>query len=156
MADSKIPGNIIGVKIGNQWLQCQAESTLNMTGNVSEDAPCKNLDGDEDDEDVWVTRTVDSKDWNITVNQSLLADSLAAENEDIDLGGLFTDGSLYVDSVQFANKANTRFSDYNFVYSGPAILTSFSITAGGTGANTTAATFTGNGKLSRVKTPVTT
>ena len=157
MADSKIPGSVFGVMIGSKFLQCQAESTLNTTVNVSEDELCKDFSGTSGADAIpFVTRTADSRDWSIDVNGSLLKDSFAAANADIDLGKLFIDGAVYVDSVFFRTAIGQDAVDHDVIYSGPAILTSFSLTAGTTGANTTSATFTGNGALTRTVTPVTT
>jgi len=156
MADNKVSGSIIGVQIGTAFLQCQAEATLNMIGNVSEDAPCKVLDGTSTSGIPWVTRTVDSKDWNVTVNQSLLRDSLAAENDGVNLGKIFIDTDLQVANVLFRTAEDQEAMDSDMIYSGPAILSGFSITAPATGANTTAATFSGNGALTYQFIPVTT
>jgi len=157
MADSKIPGSVFGVQIGNKWLQCQAEATLNTTVNVTEDELCKDFSGTSGADAIpFLTRTADSRDWSIDVSGALLKDSFAAANADVDLGKLFVDGAVYVDNVLFRTALNQDSVDHDVIYSGAAILTSFNITAGATGANTTAATFTGNGALTRTVTPVTT
>lgn len=156
MADSKIPGNVFGVQIGSVFLPCQTTATLNMTVNVSEDDPCKVLDGSAGGGIPYVTRTADSRDWSIDVDSSLLRDSMAAANADTDLGQLFVDGTVAIDNVLFRTAINQEASDVDVIYSGPAILTSFSISAPATGANTTSATFSGNGALTRETVPVTT
>lgn len=146
MATNKIPGNIIGLQLGNDWLQCQAEATLNMVANTSEDALCKELET-EGDTAPWKTFTVDSREWSVDVAQSLLKDSLATLNNDVNLGKLFIDGDLEITSLLFRTKVDQQFADNDMIYEGAAILTNFSITAPATGANTTSATFQGNGPL---------
>jgi len=157
MADGKLTGNIFGVQVNGEWLDCQTSATLNTTVNVSEDAPCKVLDGTGDASGIpFVTRTADSRDWSIDVDGSLLRDSMVSANADIDLGKLFVDGDVYIDAVYFRTAIGQTQSDVDAIYSGPAILTSFSITAPDTGAATTSTTFTGNGTLTRTTVPVTT
>ena len=146
MATNKIPGKIIGVMIGSDWLQCQAEATLNMTANTSEDSLCKELDTATTDAP-WKTFTVDSREWSIDVSQALLKDSFATLNDGVNLGKIFVDGDLEIASVLFRTQTNQQFADNDMIYDGAAILTKFSITAPQTGANTTSATFQGNGAL---------
>lgn len=157
MATNQIAGKIIGVMLGSTWLQCQAEATLNMVGNTSEDPICKELEADEEtDAAPWKTYTVDSREWNITVNQALLKDSFSTLNNDINLGKLFIDGALDISSIMFRTKVNQQFADNDMIYEGSAILTNFSVTAPQTGANTTSATFQGNGPLTYSFPPKTT
>lgn len=157
MADSKIPGSVIGVQIGSAWIDCQAEATLNIIANVSEDEPCKVLDGSAGSGKApWITRTVDTRDWNIDVSGSLLRTSLNAENAGVNLASLIINGDMEIDNVIFRTAENQESSDVDFIYSGPAILTNFSLTAPATGANTTSATFSGNGPLTESLIPVTT
>lgn len=155
MATNKIPGNIIGIQLGSDWLQCQAEATLNMVANTSEDALCKELESESSDAP-WKTFTVDSREWNIDVAQSLLKDSLATLNNGVNLGKLFIDGDLEIASILFRTKVDQQFADNDMIYEGAAILTNFSITAPATGANTTSATFQGNGALTYSFPPKTT
>lgn len=155
MATNKIPGNIIGIQLGDNWLQCQADATLNMTANTSEDALCKELETEGEDAP-WKTHTVDSREWNVDVSQALLKDSLATLNNDVNLGKLFIDGDLEITSLLFRTKVDQQFADNDMIYEGAAILTNFSITAPATGANTTSATFLGNGALTYSFPPKTT
>jgi hypothetical protein len=155
MASNKIPGNIIGVQIGDDWLQCQAEATLNMVGNTSEDELCKKLEAEGDDAP-WKTFTIDSREWSIDVGQSLLKDSFATLNDPVNLGKLFIDGDLEIASILFRTKVDQQFADNDMIYEGAAILTNFSVTAPSTGANTTSATFQGNGALTYSFPPKTT
>lgn len=156
MADSKIPGSIIGVQIGSTWLDCQAEATLNIINNVSEDSPCKVLDGTAGSGKApWITRTSDSRDWNVSVNGSLLRDSLVAANAAVNLAGLIISGDTSIEVLSFRTAEDQDQSDVDVVYSGPAILTGFTWTAPATGANTTSATFAGNGALTETLTAVT-
>jgi len=155
MATNKIPGNIIGVQLGSNWLQCQAEASLNMTLNTSEEALCKVLDDDSDDAP-WKTHTADSREWSIDVNQSLLKDSFATLNNGVNLGKLFIDGDVEITSILFRTKTDQKFADNDMIYEGAAILTKFSISAPATGANTTSATFLGNGALTYSFPPKTT
>jgi hypothetical protein len=148
MADNKIPGNIIGVQIGSTWLACQADASLNIVANTSEDALCKVLDGGEGaGQAPWKTFTVDSREWNISVSAALLKDSLAAANYGQNLAKLIIDGDMEIANVLFRTATDQEFADYDMIYSGAAILTNFTVNAPATGANTTDATFQGNGAL---------
>lgn len=155
MASNKIPGNIIGVQIGDDWLQCQAEATLNMVANTSEDELCKELESETTDVP-WKTFTLDSREWSIDVGQGLLKDSFATLNNAVNLGKIFIDGNLEIASILFRTKTDQQFADNDMIYEGAAILTNFSITAPATGANTTSATFQGNGALTYSFPPKTT
>ena len=157
MADNKIPGNIIGVQIGSLWLSCQADATLNIKANTTESALCKILDGTAGANPIpWKTFNIDSREWSITVNGALLKDSFAVANAGTDLAKLIIDGNMAITNVLFRTATSQKFADYDMIYSGPAILTDFTINAPDTGANTTAATFQGNGALTYSYPPKTT
>ena len=102
------------------------------------------------------TFTADSREWSIDVSQSLLKDSFATLNNAINLGKLFVDGNIEIASILFRTKVDQNFADNDMIYEGAAILTNFSITAPSTGANTTSATFQGNGILTATFPPKTT
>jgi len=152
---NQIPGKIIGVQIGDQWLQCQAEATLNMVVNTSEDPLCKELESEGDDVP-FKNFTADSREWSIDVSPSLLKDSFATGNNGVNLGKLFVDGDVNIPSVLFRTKVGQQFADNDMIYEGAAILTNFSITAPTDGANTTSATFQGTGALTATFPPKTT
>lgn len=154
MAVNTTPGNIIGVRLGGIWLDCQVDATLNMTVNVTEDDPCKpNPDDLEQGSTPWVERTADTRDWSIDFSQKLMKDSLAAANPD--LGEMIINDEINVE-VEFMTLPGQTKSNYDFVYSGTGILTNFTLNAPVTGAATTDATISGNGALTYVKVPVTT
>lgn len=156
MAD-KIPGNVIGVQIGSTWLQCQADASLNIVVNTSEDALCKKLDGTGDTGTApWKTFNIDSREWDISVSGSLLRDSLASSNDPVNLAKLIIDGDMAITNVLFRTAQDQTASDFDMVYSGPAILTNFTLNGPASGANTTSASFKGNGDLTYTYTPVTT
>lgn len=151
MAVNTVPGSIIGVRFGGDWLPCQVDATLNLTVNVTEDDPCKPDPSDTEVQDSpWVERTVDSRDWSIDVSQKLMRNSLIASNPDI--GELIVDGLLDVE-VEFMTRPGQTRSDYDFVFSGTGIITDFSLNAPGSGAATTDTTISGNGPLTYVKVP---
>lgn len=155
MATNQIAGNIIGVQIGDDFLQCQAEATLNMVVNTSEDPLCKQLEA-EGDAIPFKDYTAVSREWSIDVSSSLLKDSFATLNNAINLGKLFVDGNVNISSILFRTKVNQQFADNDMIYEGAAILTNFSITAPTEGSNTTSATFQGTGELTATFPPKTT
>lgn len=155
MPDNKLSGSIIGVQIGSTRLQCQAEAVLTLTADTSEDALCKPDDVSESGTP-WKTYTATARGWNITVNGSILKDSFATANDDVNLAKLFVDGNIEIDNVYFRTLADQQFSDNDIVFNGAATLTNFGITAPVTGAATTAATFQGNGPLAYSFPPKTT
>lgn len=153
---NQIAGNIIGVQINDEWLQCQAEATLNLVLNTSESPICKVLDGTASAGAPYKRYTDDSREWNITTNNALLKDSFATLNNGVNLAKLFVDGDYYIQSVLFRTAEGQQFADNDMIYEGSAFLTNFSITAPATGANTTSATFQGDGELTYSYPPKTT
>jgi len=156
MATNKIPGKLIGVQIGNKRLQCQADATLTLTGDTTEETQCKPDDASEDNSIPWKTFEATAKSWQVTVNQALLKDSLATENADVNLAKIFIDTDLTIDNLIFRTVADQQFADNDMIYSGEALLTGFTLNAPITGSNNTSATFQGNGPLAYSYPPKTT
>lgn len=154
MASNKVPGSILGVRIGGVWLKCQTDATLNLIVNTTEEDPCKPDEGDTEisGEGSWVERSVDSRDWNIDFSQNLMRNSLAASNPDI--GQLIVDGDVGVE-IEFMTRPGQTKSDYDLLYSGSGIITGFTLNAGATGTATTDSSVVANGPLTYVKVPVT-
>lgn len=148
MASNSVPGKIIGIRLGGVWLKCQTDATLNLSVNVTEEDPCK-PDGDVTDADAipWIERTADSRDWSVDFNAKFLRDSLSTENAPANVAKLIIDGDVYVEDFEFLTAENQDFSQFDMVYSGSGILTSFTFNAPTTGAANTTATITGNGAL---------
>lgn len=153
---NQIPGNIIGVQIGDEWLQCQAESTLNIVLNTSENPICKVLDGTGTPGAPFKNFNADTREWNITTNNALLKDSFATANNGVNLAKLLIDGNYYINSILFRTAQDQQFADNDMIFEGSALLTNFSITGPATGANTTSATFQGDGELTYSFPPKTT
>ncbi len=152
---NQIPGNIIGGMLNGEWLHCQAEATLNMVTNTSEDPLCKELDS-EGTPIPFKNFTPVSREWSIDVAGALLKDSFSSLNAGINLGKLFVDGDVVFDSIMFRTKEGQTFADNDMIYEGAAILTNFSVTAPIEGSATTSATFQGTGELTGSFPPKTT
>ena len=158
MASNKVPGSILGIRIGGQWLECQTDATLNITVNVSEEDPCK-PDGDSvspNNEIPWVERTADSRDWSVDFSSTLMRDSLNTANNPSNVAKLIIDGDVYVEAFEFATANNQARMDSDMVYSGSGILTNFTLNGPATGSATMDSTISGNGPLTYSYVPVTT
>lgn len=147
---TSVPGKILGIRIAGVWLACQTDATLNMTVNVTEEDPCK-PDGDAEvsaaNSIPWVTRTADTRDWSMDFSNKLMRDSLKVSNNAQNIAKLIIDGTVYIDDVEFASADGQTASDTDLIYSGPGIITSFTLNAPESGPATMDNTISGNGAL---------
>lgn len=152
MASNKVPGSIIGLRIGGVWLRCQTDATLNLTVNVTEEDACKPDAGDPEASDIpWVERTVESRDWSMDFSTNLMRNSLAASNPDV--AKMIVDGDVEVE-VEFITRPGQTKSDNDFIYAGSGIITGFTLNAPQTGVATTDSTIVANGPLTYDVIPV--
>lgn len=153
MANS-LAGKIIGVELNGTYYKCQTDATLNLIANLTEDEACKPDPGTPSGGGIgWVTRTVDSKDWNITFSAKAFADDLQANNSEIST--FFIDSDLSVE-VDFQTNVTENNDAYNFVYNGDGIMSSLTLNAPTDGASTYDVEIQGNGPLTYTTIPVTT
>lgn len=151
-----LQGKLIGVKVNGSYIRCQTDATLTLTVNTTEDDPCKPTEEEATNAAAWITRTVDTKDWNVSVTAKSFADVLAGFLDNSDIAALMIEGDPNVE-MTFQTIRTTDY-DYSsiFVYEGTGILTSFTHNAPEAGQSTYDLEISGNGALTFEETPVTT
>lgn len=151
-----LQGKLIGVTIGGVYIRCQTDATLAITTNVTDTDPCKPSEQDATNAASWVTHSIDSKAWTVSVTAKAFADQLAGVIDNSDIAALMITGNPSVD-ITFQTIRTTDY-DYAeiFVYEGTGTLTSFTHNAPATGESTYDLEITGNGGLTYTETPVTT
>jgi hypothetical protein len=150
-----LSGKLLSVTVGGKKIRCQTDATLNLTTNLTEDDPCKPDDDTPLEEAGWTTRTVDSRDWNVTVSAKNFLDATSASNVDQrDLIDEFISGNLNAE-IEFLSTPGQHPGDTeDVVYSGNAILATIAVNAPASGNSTSDYTFSGNGPLSSVRIPI--
>lgn len=152
MANEVLQGKLIGVTIGEDFIQCQTDATLSISVATSVTDPCKPTPDDTGGGVNWDRLTIDSKSWNITFNAKAFAMSTKfTQAEIIDL-------MVNKDPKVTVTFATTKTTDYAHtetqVFNGDGIITEFNWEAPATGESTYSATVAGNGKPTFVRTPV--
>jgi len=151
-----LQGKLIGVKVNGNFIRCQTDATLNIIINTTEDEPCKPTEEQSTNEAAWITRTVDTKDWNVSVTAKSFADAVSGFIDNSDIATLMVVGDPNVEMTF----QTIRTTDYNyasiFVYEGTGILTSFTQNAPEEGQATYDLEISGNGALTFEETPITT
>lgn len=152
---AEISGKLLRVKFKDKYLKCQLDATLNMVINSSEDDPCK-PDGDTvEGVNEWVQRTVDSQDWNITVNARAFLDEVGTQLDQNDLLEMIVDGDLFGDA-EFLSTPGQHNNPVDMVVDGPVVITDFSLEAPASGKANYDLTLSGNGKPTATRIPATT
>lgn len=150
-----ISGKLLRVKFGDKYIQCQLDATLNILVNTSEDEACKPSGETVEDVDSWVTRTVDSRDWNITVNAQAFLDAVGADMTQSDILELMVDGDLK-GTAEFLTTPGQHTNPEDIVFEGPAVITNFSLNAPSSGKANYDLTLDGDGKPTFTRIPATT
>lgn len=154
MANSKtIPGKLIVVSIGDNALDCQQDSTLNISYNVTEDTPCKPDPNEAYTGFSWQTSTTDSATWNISF--TLNATDVNANNQNSILNQLINTSNEV--SIAFeTSQANGTGLAFSSIFEGDGLITDFSWNAPSEGVSTVDVTVQGNGEPTFSVVPVTT
>ena len=147
-----ISGKLLRVKIGDKYLQCQLDATLNLITNTTEDEVCKPSGDTVETATSWVTRTVDSQDWNISVNAQAFLDTVGAELTQSDILESIIDGDLNVE-VEFLSTPGQHSNDEDILFEGDAIIENFSLSAPATGKANYDLDLSGNGKPTVTRIP---
>lgn len=148
-----IAGNLLAVKVNGQKLRCQTAATLTITVNTTADAACKPDDATPPESASWITATNDSRAWNLTCDMKAFLDDLQLSGHDI--AALIIANTPNVE-VEFGSTPGQHDYPEDITYSGPAIISSWSLAAPATGEATHSLTFTGNGPLVLERVPVVT
>lgn len=155
MANERIEGKVVGVKVNDKFLRCQADATLNITINTEQDEECKDLDYVGNDVSgtsgslTWEDSSISTVTWSIDLNAGMFYDTISGE---VDFVDEVVNKDNVVFSVQFVipSKGNGTSAKY---FEGDAVLTSLSLNAPTTGKATQDLSFTGKGKPTWTKVP---
>jgi hypothetical protein len=151
-----LQGKLVGVKVNGSYIRCQTDATLTITTNVTDDDPCKPTETDTTNSASWVTHSIDTKAWTVSVTAKAFADTVAGLLDNSDIAALMITGDPSVE-MTFQTIQTTDY-DYAsiFVYEGTGTLISFTHNAPVAGESTYDLEITGNGALTFEETPVTT
>jgi len=150
-----LQGKLIGVKINGSYLRCQTDATLAITVNTTDDDPCKPTEDDTTGSVSFVTHSIDSKAWTVTVTAKAFADQVVGLLDNGDIAALMIGNPSVEMTFQTIQTTDYDYSSI-FVYEGSGTLTSFTHNAPAAGESTYDLEITGNGALTYVETPVTT
>ena len=151
-----LQGKLIGVKVNGQFLRCQTDATLSITVNTMDDDPCKPTEEDSTNGTSWITHSIDTKTWNVSVTAKAFADVQAGVLDNGDITNLMITGDPSVE-MTFQTIQTTDYDHPSiFLYEGTGTLTSFNFNAPVAGEATYDLEITGNGELQYTETPVTT
>lgn len=140
-------GKLVLLKVGNVELACQTDLTINFTANTSEPPTCKPASGEDGSDAEWVSRNVDSREWDASVSAQALAGDLATLNDVTDLIGTFVNDSLKVSITVLTNDGSDDYDkDYGLLFTGDAIMNGLTFNAGGEDVATGDVTFISDGK----------
>jgi hypothetical protein len=156
--EGKLTGVWLDIGNGLEYFRCQTDAQLQLTASTTENDACKpdQTSGAENVGLTWVTRTVDSKDWQITFSAKAFLDSLGA-NQFALIEFFISSPTLEVEA-EFATNANTGAHSHpvdNF-YTGTGLLTGVTLNGPQSGDSTYDATIDGNGPLVPESVPHTT
>ena len=147
MANTKsLPGNLIGVKIGGNYYNCQTACDLTITTNITKNAICKPNPGATSALG-WDTNNADSLSWAATFSAQAFLDSIAGFKNNNDLMAQLVAGNVYADVIILTNDAATTSLnfDHDFMFEGNGIISSMKLNGPGSGASTYDVNITGNG-----------
>lgn len=150
-----LPGKLIGVKVNGSYIRCQTDATLTITTNVTDDDPCKPSETESYKGGGWVTHTIDTKAWTVSVTAKTFADQVVGMLDNSDIAALMIGDSSVEMTFQTIQTSDYDFASI-FIYEGTGTLTSFTHNAPTAGDSTYDLEITGNGALTFTETPVTT
>jgi len=154
MANSKtIPGQLIVVSIGDNALDCQQDSTLNISYNITEDTPCKPDPTEVYTGFSWQTSTTNSATWSISF--TLNATDANANNQNSILDQLINTSNAVSIAFETSQASGTGLA-FSSIFEGDGLITDFSWNAPSEGVSTVDVTVQGNGEPTFSVVPVTT
>lgn len=144
-----LEGKLTGVWLDGVYYRCQTDAQLQLTASTTENDTCKpdQTEGDTDVGIQWITRTVDSKDWQITFSAKSFLDSLGANQAS--LAQFFINDATLEVEAEFATNANFASHSHpvDHFYTGTGLLTGLTINGPESGDSTYDVTIDGNGPL---------
>lgn len=148
MANERIEGKVVGVKVEDRFLRCQADATLNVTINTEADEECKPLDYVDDNVTstggsvTWADNTATTAEWTCDVNAGMFYDTVVGE---IDFLDEVINKDNVVFSVQFVIPSKGVGTSARY-FEGDATLTSIALNAPTAGKASQDLSFQGKGK----------
>lgn len=156
--EGKLTGVWLDIGNGLEYFRCQTNAQLQLTAATTTNDPCK-PDQTTDSPNVgvsWLTRTVDSKDWQITFSAKSFLDSLGTNQSA--LAQFFISSNNLQVEAEFATNANFTSHSHpvDDFYTGSGLLTGLTINGPESGDSTYDVTIDGNGPLTFEQVPHTT
>src|SRR3546814_443336 len=127
-----ISGKLLRVKFGDKYIQCQLDATLNMTVNTTEDEACKPSGETPETSTSWITNTVDSQGWNISVNAQAFLDTVGTELTQADILELMVDGNLEGEAEFLSTPGQHNYPE-DQLFEGTVLISDFSLNAPASG-----------------------
>lgn len=150
-----VPGKLISMKIGGVPIRCQTDINLTITVNTTDNDPCKPTEAEATNGALWITKTIDTKEWSVSGTAKTFADITAGSIDNSDITAL-----MLADPTVEVIITTTQTTDYAFpkvfVYEGTGIITSFTLNGAQSGESTYDIEISGNGELTYTESPVTT
>lgn len=154
MAGQVLQGSLLAVTLNGTRIQCEIDSTLNVTTNTTETDPCKPASTEAYKAAKWTDASVDSKTWSLDFSAKAFADAVEMNNADI--LELMVSGDPIV-QIEFSTTQTTDFDfDEILTFSGEGILSDFTWNNPSTGESTYDVTVTGKGAPTFTRVSVTT
>lgn len=151
-----LQGKLLYLRVDGAELDCQTDITLNMTANTTDDEGCKPSSTDTGNDNLWITRSVSSKEWDGSVTAKTIIADIAANTTNISqLAGKFITGTNNVEVAVQVNSGHDEFGEpQSFVFTGGAIMNGLTLNGPFEGDSTGDVTFVSNGAPTWVQTPV--
>lgn len=150
-----ISGKLLRVKFADKYLKCQLDATLNLTVNTTEDEACK-PDGDTPETSAsWVSNTVDSQGWNISVNSQAFLDAVDDQLTQADILELMVEGNLEGE-VEFLSTPGQHNYPEDQLFEGTVLISNFSLNAPSSGVANYDLDLIGQGQPTFTRIPATT
>lgn len=150
MAGKRIEGKMLLVGFDEKYFDCQSSASLTITRNTTETDACKPINGDVD-EAGWTETTSSSRTWTISMSGAVFNEVATGATSTNNLGIIekMLNGDGQVEVVYRTNSALGA----GYMYTGTAIVTSYTENADVEGNASFDVEFQGTGAL--VMTPIT-
>ena len=152
-----IAGKLLRVKIGDKYLRCQLDATLDFTNTFEEDEACKPEVTGSVPAGTWVERDASeaTQDWSISVSARAFLDVLEGDSlHQGDIMALIVDGDLSVE-VEFLSTPGQHSHAADMLFEGTGLIENFSLSAPVTGKATYDLDIVSAGKPTITNIPVT-
>lgn len=142
-----LQGKLIGVRVNGSNIRCQTDATLAITIDTTDNGDCKPLEAQSTNSNSWITHTVSTKKWTISVSAKSFVDQVTGALDNGDIALMLTAGTPEVEIVFQTTRTVDYDFDHIFIYEGTGTITSFTQNAPIFGQSTYDLEVTGNGAL---------